>query len=384
MPRIGFDAVRALRNSTGLGNYGRRVLRGVLAAGSGVSGLLYSPRRARPEFSELPAELGAPLRVPSALWRAAGLRSLWRTFRLGRRAAADGVELYHGLSHEVPRDLPRDLPAVVSFADLIWHRFPALYAPLDRRSYEWRYRWSAGRASAIVAISRQTKRDLMAHYGVDPRRIVVIPPPCDPCFGAPLPEAARHEIRERLGLPDTFLLSVGTLERRKNQRSAIAALAQLEARRTPPLVLVGRDGGMQRELLDIAERLGVADRVLIRTEVGPADLPAVMQSATVFLYPSLVEGFGLPIVEALAAGVPVIASLGECFLEAGGPGSLYVAATDALALAGALRRVLDDPALAEQMRSAGRRHAAGFEPGLLAGRMLAVYEHVLGRGKSEE
>src|SRR5207302_1588319 len=106
----------------------------------------------RPPYARLPQQLGATLRLPRGLWRAPGARSLWRTFRLGRVAAADGIELYHGLTHEIPRDLPgTGIPSVVSFLDLLWERFPGLYAAADRASYRWRYRWSAEHADAVVA-----------------------------------------------------------------------------------------------------------------------------------------------------------------------------------------------------------------------------------------
>ena len=359
MPRIGFDAVRALRNTTGLGHYSRRVLRGVLGASAEYRALLYSARAPRPAYAGLPAELGAPLRRPAPAWRLPGARSWWRTGRMGRLAQADGVELFHGLSHEIPRDLPRTgIPSVVSFLDLLWERYPGLYPGVDRRSYQWRYRWSAERATAIVAASRQTARDLEEYYGIARDRIAVVAPPADLRFARPVPDAERANILARHALPRHFLLSVGTLEWRKNQRTAIAALAQLDPVGTPPLVLVGRDGGARAELLRLAARLQVADRVLIRSAVHDDDLAAVMQSAAVFLYPSLFEGFGLPIVEALAAGVPVITTEGGCFAEAGGPQTLYAPATDVSALAGLLRRVLDDAALAERMRVAGQAHAA--------------------------
>lgn len=155
----------------------------------------------------------------------------------------------------------------------------------------------------------------------------------------------------------------------------------LDPARTPPFVLIGRDGGMRAELLDFAARRGVASRVWIRSTVRSEDLPAVMQSAALFLYPSIFEGFGLPIVEALGAGVPVIASEG-CFPEAGGPASLYAPATDALAFAELVRSVLDDPLLAERMRTVGRRYAACFEGTALAAKMLELYDAVL-RGAAQ-
>ena len=379
--RVGFDAVRALRNSTGLGNYARRLLAGVLGPGCSIEGHLYTPTAPRPEFAGLTQDLGATLHRAGGIWEARGTRSIWRTWRLGRRALADGIELYHGLSHEIPRDLPgTGIPAVVSFLDLLWLRFPGWYRRADRTSYEWRYRWSAEHAQAIVAVSQQTRSDLQALYGVEPSRIVVIPPAADPRFASPVPEPARRDVLFEYQLPERFLLSVGTLEPRKNQGSAIAALAELDPKVTPPLLLVGRDAGSGAELLGLAQRLGVAERVLLRTGIPDVALPALMQSAALFLYPSLFEGFGLPIVEALAAGVPVITSEGSCFPEAGGPDTIYVPATDAVALAREIRRVLDGPALAARMQANGREFARRFDGRVLAARLLKVYEAVRAGG----
>jgi len=375
--RVGFDAVRALRNSTGLGNYARRVLRGVLGAEAGVEGVLYSPAPPRREFAGLARSLGAEAHFAAGVWAVPGARSYWRSFRLGHTAAEHGIQLYHGLTHEIPRDLPRTgIPSVVSFLDLLWVRFPRLYRGPDRKSYEWRYRWSAEHAGAVVAVSRQTHNDLVELYGVDPARVTVIPPPADPRFSVAVPERDRREVLSRYGLPDRFLLSLGTLEPRKNQRTAISALARLDPRNTPPLVLIGRDGGSAAGLARLAEQLGVAERVIFCSNMRDDDLPAVMQSAALFLYPSLFEGFGLPIVEALGAGVPVIASEGGCFPEAGGPGTLYAPATDAVEWARLVERVLHDPVLAERMTAAGRVHAQGFDGGQLAQRMLALYDAV--------
>ena len=143
------------------------------------------------------------------------------------------------------------------------------------------------------------------------------------------------------------------------------------------LVLVGRDGGSAAELRRVAEARGVAARVRILAGLGADELPAMVQAAVLFLYPSFIEGFGMPIVEALSAGVPVITTAGGCFVEAGGAGSRYLDPTDARGLAEAIAEVLDDPALAERMRVAGRRHAEAFDGSALARRLLAVYDAVM-------
>jgi glycosyltransferase involved in cell wall biosynthesis len=184
-------------------------------------------------------------------------------------------------------------------------------------------------------------------------------------------------VRARLGLPREYLLSVGTLERRKNHRVLIEALALLDPSRTPPLVLVGRDGGEAAELSKRAEARGVTARVVMRHDVGGDDLPALYQGATLFLYPSLFEGFGMPIVEALSAGVPVITTAGGCFPEAGGPATRYVTSTDAVGLAGAIQDILADRELAARMREEGRRWALRFDATALAAPLVALYHSVL-------
>lgn len=375
--RIGFDALRALRNPTGLGNYSRGVLRGLRAVDPTLELQLFAPAPARPAYATLPEELGARLHLPPAVWQRHGFRAMWRTFRLGRAAQRVGLDLFHGLSHEIPRDLPRtQIPSVVTFLDLIYHRHPEYFPPFDRRSYEWRYHWSAKHATAIIAISGQTRDDLVACYGIPEARIRVIPPSCDPRFAQLCSVESRAALRDRYDLPERFLLSVGTLEPRKNQVLAIEAVARLGST-TPMLVLVGRDGGSAAELQRVAESRGVASRVRLLTGVGGEELPVLMQSATLFLYPSFIEGFGMPVVEALSAGVPVITTADGCFAEAGGAGSRYVQPIDPQGLAEAITEILDDPPLAQRMSVAGRRHAAGFDGATLARRLLAVYDAVI-------
>ncbi|MBK7594289.1 MAG: glycosyltransferase [Gemmatimonadetes bacterium] len=188
--RIGFDAVRALRNSTGLGNYARHLLRGLHDAAPQLALHLYAPRPARPPFAGLSAELGATLHLPPAPWQPIGLRAIWRTTRLGRTAARDGIALYHGMTHEIPRDLPATgVPSVVTIHDLLFHTHPELFSAIDRRSYAWRYRWSIEHATALVAVSAHTRDELHQLLGVPQTRIVVVPPARDPRFAVRAPDA---------------------------------------------------------------------------------------------------------------------------------------------------------------------------------------------------
>ncbi len=187
--RVGFDAIRAIRNSTGLGNYSRGLLRALHRYQPRIELRLYSPLPPRPKFSDLTAELNSDLCLPPYDTINPLSRALWRTFRLGRTVAKDRVQLYHGLSHEIPRDLPRTgIPSVVTFHDLIFEKHPEFFRFYDRASYRWRYRWSAMHANAIVAVSEQTRNELLDRYRIDPARIVVVPPARRDTFANPVTE----------------------------------------------------------------------------------------------------------------------------------------------------------------------------------------------------
>lgn len=373
--RVGFDAVRALRNVTGLGNYSRGVLRALRHTGPPLELYLFSSRPPRPEFATLPAELGAQLVRPRR-WGALA-PGLWRTYRAGRCASSYGVDIYHGLSHEIPRDLPRTgVRSVVTFHDLIYHQHPELFPLFDRWSYRWRYEWSARQADAIIAVSTRTRDDLLECYRLDAARITVVPPPRSPAFAVQTSNADRDAARSKYGLPAEILLSIGTLEPRKNHGVLLAALAARGPANRIPLVFIGRDGGSEAQLRATAASHHLGDRVHFLPDVPAADLPALMQSAMLFLYPSAIEGFGMPIVEALSAGIPVIAASGGHLNDAGGPGTRYVAATDPAAWSAAIGELLDDAALRDRMRVSGAEYATRFDGGKVAAQLMKVYDGI--------
>jgi glycosyltransferase involved in cell wall biosynthesis len=376
--RVSFDAVRALRNTTGLGNYSRGVLRALHDAAPRLELYLLTSRPPRAEFSEFPAELGARVIRPRR-WGALA-PGLWRTWRAGCCAASYGVDVYHGLSHEIPRDLPRTgVPSVVTFHDLIYRRHAELFPIVDRWSYRWRYDWSARHADAIIAVSTRTRDNLLEDFRIDPARVTVIPPPRHPAFGAMATAGEREIARSRYGLPSEYLLSVGTLEPRKNHGVLLAAIAQLGRGNSMPLVLIGGDGGTESMLRTATRARGLGDRVHICRDVAAADLPAVMQGATLFLYPSIIEGFGMPIVEALSAGIPVVAASGGHLDDAGGPGTRYVSPGDPAAWAAAIGELLGAPAMRNQMRNDGVEYARRFDGNKVAASILAVYDAVMTR-----
>ncbi len=376
---VGFDAKRAFQNTTGLGNYSRDVLRVLARHRPGHRYVAYGPRPFAGKLAE-----GVEARGPdSALWRKLG--SAWRVAGLAAQLRRDGVELFHGLSNELPLGIEKaGVRSVVTIHDLIFERFPELYPPIDRRIYQWKFRSAAARADVVVAISEQTKADLVERYGVPPARIRVVYQGCHPAFQAPADPAALAEARVRLALPDRYVLQVGTVERRKNLLLTVEALSGLPA--DVQLLVVGRQTEYAEEVRQRAQRLGVAGRVRFLTGVGTGDLAALYRLAAAATYPSIFEGFGIPIVEALFCGAPVVTTAGGVFPEAAGPGSAYVDPQDADGLRAALRAILEDEGRRAAMRRAGLDFVQRFRDEAIAEGIFAAYQAALAappRGRPE-
>jgi len=365
--RVGFDAKRAFHNVTGLGNYARDVLRVLCQQAPANTYLAYNPGPGPVPFT-LP---GAPLaeRRPPGAWRLAP--ALWRTGGLSAGLRADRVELFHGLSGELPLGLEAaGVPGVVTVHDLIFERFPELYGALDRRIYRWKLRSATARARLVVAISQQTGRDLHELCGVPWSKIRVVYQGCRPAYREPVPQERLDEVARRHGLAPGFVLQVGTIEPRKNLLLTVKALSGLPA---VTLVAVGRPTPYAARVADAVSRAGLGARVRILSGVPTEDLPALYRLAAVAVYPSRFEGFGIPVLEALASGTPVVTTRGGVFPEAGGPGSAYVDPDHPEELRAALASILADEGRRASMRAAGLAWAERFRDERIAADLLAVY-----------
>jgi glycosyltransferase involved in cell wall biosynthesis len=367
--RVGFDAKRAFQNFTGLGNYSRDVMRVLAAHVPAHAYVAYGARHGR-----LALAPGVEARGPDG-WLSRLLPAAWRTRWITSQLARDGLDLFHGLSNELPVGLERTrVRSVVTVHDLIFERFPELYRAADVRIHRWKARRAVRHATLVVAISEQTKQDLVELYGADPARIRVVHQGCHPAFQVGVAPERLRETASKRALPERFVLSVGTVEPRKNLVSAVRALARVPE---VPLYVVGRRTAYAGEVQAEAARLGVQGRVRFLDGVDTAELAALYRLCRAVVYPSRYEGFGIPIVEALFSGAPVVTTAGGVFPEAGGPGSLYVDPDDTGAFAAALGRALDDEALRETMARTGREHARRFEDAAVARALSAVYEEAM-------
>jgi len=367
---IGFDAKRFFHNPTGLGNYSRSTIFGLAEHFPQHSYTLYTPRLSGP-FCTLPACHGLHVQEACPLGRA--FPSLWRSLGIPRAARGHDLDIYHGLSHELPLTSfgPRTR-TVVSMHDLLFLTHPHLYPWIDRRLYAFKYRKSCLRADMVVAISQKTADDVHELFAVPRERIRVAYQSCSPAFGVARDQNEADRLRAIHGLPQRYVLFVGSLIPRKGAQTLISALAQLPGADRPDLVIVGK-GPLETALREQARACGLAGRVHFLGQVADADLPGLYQLAELFAYPSVGEGFGIPILEALSSRVPVITSTGSCFAEPGGDAALYTTPGDASALAETLARVLGDSDLRRDMIAKGVRHAQNFHISRTSAAIMQVY-----------
>ena len=240
---------------------------------------------------------------------------------------------------------------------------------------------SVRRADALVADSQHTADDLHEQWQVPLERITVVQGAVDHTHFQPIRDAKQlAEVRERYGLGERpYILALSRLEPRKNFVRLIEAFASAreEAQLPHKLVIGGRKGWLYESIFARVQELGLAEDILFPGFVAEADLPALYSGAAFFAYPSLYEGFGLPIVEAMACGAPVLTSDNSCLPEAGGPGAIYVRAEDVDSIAEGIVRLATDTALAAQLAAAGREHAAHFTWERSAQQLLSAYHKLL-------
>ena len=353
-----------------MGNYGRTLVNDIVAVNhDSWKFRLYAPDPGRSDLREkvLPSPR-VSFSYPQVNF--GFQRSLWRIGQgIVRDMQRDGVQLFHGLTGELPRGLKASgIKGVVTIHDLIFLRHPEYYHWLDAKLYAWKFRYTCREAERIIAISERTKQDVMELGGVPKEKIQVVYQSCAPRFAQQSKEEDVRRVKQKFGLPQRFLLSVGTIEERKNLLLAIRALAGLPS--DIHLVAVGRQTGYVRQFPQ-------SDRVHLLSGVTDEELRALYQLAEVFVYPSRYEGFGIPIIEAIHSGLPVVACTGSCLEEAGGPDSLYTDPDAVDDFSHAVRQVL---AGAEGRKERIRRcqeYVRRFEGQDVAGQVMRIYQDLL-------
>lgn len=367
---IGFDAKRAFFNQSGLGNYSRTLLRQLAHHYPDLQLHLFSSRSANPE-AFLPAGVGQ-VHLPN------GNRLGWRSWGLSRDLKRSALPIYHGLSHELPLGIQQTgLVPVVTMHDAIFRRFPGHYPLFDRLVYDYKWAHSCRHAAQVVAISEATRQDLLNYYPLQENRVQVIYQSLGEKFQQKSTLQAQQQVRKTYRLPQDYLLFVGSLTVRKNLLGLLKALATLPSAQRPPLVVVGQGHSYQRQMGAYLHRQGMAKEVFFRPELKDEDLPALYGGALALAYPSLYEGFGLPIVEALSQGTPVVTSDVSAMPEAAGPGALLIDPENHAELAEAVERLVHDEALQQELVEKGRTHIERFDSPHIARQWYALYRRLL-------
>ncbi len=372
MARIGIDYTAAVTQAAGIGRYVRGLIRALLELDRENDYRLFAASPA-----PLPATPFPVRRLPfHDIW----LMRIWHRARLPLPAEliTGRVDLFHSPDFTLPPTLP-GVPTILTVHDLSFVRDPdsaddRLRAYLNRVVPR-----SVRRATHVLADSEATRQDLISLWNTPRDKVTVIYCGVEPHFRPVTDPARLAAVRARYNLgPGPYIFSVSTLQPRKNYRRLIQAFAPLAARRLDlSLVIAGGRGWKDEEILGEPERLGLANRVCFPGFVADHDLPALLSAAELFAYPSLYEGFGIPILEAMACGTPVISSNCSSLPEVTGDAGLQVDPVDVAALSAGMERLLTIRELRTDLVRRGRERAAQFTWPAAARQLLAVYSRFL-------
>lgn len=365
---IGFDAKRYFFNHSGLGNYSRSSVKLLADYFPADKHVLFTPKAPKNGTSN------AVIIEPQGISKI--IPSLWRSYGMASDIRASGVDIYHGLSNELPADIRRaGCKSVVTLHDLIFVHMPHLYKPIDRMLYTQKYGRSCRHADRIIAISKQTKDDLVNTWHINPDKIDIVYQGCSDIFYTMASETEKERVRKKYDLPSAYILSVGTIEERKNLLLTVRAM--VEGGIDLPLVACGRHTPYADAVMQYAEKHGIANRIHLLHNVSMADLPAIYQMASVSVYASKYEGFGIPIIESLWSGTPAITSRGGVFSETGGDACLYVDSSDVEEMTEALRLALEDNDTRVKMIDRGYEYVKRFSDESVAKALHHVYECIM-------
>ncbi len=380
---IGFDAKRAYHNKTGLGHYSRTLIRSLAQYHPEHNYYLCNPKPSG-KF-ELTGENIHEI-VPGRFWSNV-FSSAWRSSWVKKDLVKYKIDLYHGLSHEIPVGIQHTgIKSVVTIHDLIYKRHPEQFNPIDVKIYEKKFRYACGHADKIIAISKQTKSDILELFKTPEEKITVCYQSCHPAFGELVKEEEKQRVARLYNLPEQFFLYVGSIIERKNLLNVCKAVFLLRNEINIPLVVIGEGGKYKLLVKDFIRQNGLEKKIIFLSESAAAkssatfqsasDFPAIYQSAMAMIYPSYFEGFGIPVLEALWSRLPVITSNVSCLPEAGGDGAYYVNPASAEEIAAGMKKIYEDGIFAESMRKKGWQHAQLFTPEKCAENVMNVYKSI--------
>ncbi|MCW3115344.1 MAG: glycosyl transferase, group 1 family protein [Segetibacter sp.] len=379
--KIAFDAKRAYQNSTGLGHYSRTLISSLATNYPENQYFLCAPKLTG-KFDI--TEFGNVTNITPSGIVSKKLKSLWRSNLVKKDLTEKHVDLYHGLSHEIPLGIQATpIRSVVTIHDLIFERYPQQYNPIDVQIYRQKFKYACKNANQIIAISNQTKEDIIGFYKILPEKISVCYQSCNPIFSNEVVIEEKNKIRAQYDLPELFFLYVGSIIERKNLLNICKALHELKGISGAKLVVIGEGDTYKKQVKDYVFENNLSHQVIFLSETEAAkksegfqsgsDFPAIYQLSQALIYPSIFEGFGIPVLEALCSKTPVITSNVSCLPETGGDAAYYVDPNSPEQIAEGMLRILHDKKLTEEMKAKGWAHAQNFTPAKCAAQVMEVY-----------
>ncbi len=361
--RIGFDAKRLYNNFTGLGNHSRTTIDILTDEFPENDYFLYTPKIKHNDITAPYLQKQSCRTItPTGLIRG----SLWRTFELTSRINRDKIDLFHGLSNELPVGIRHSgARSVVTIHDVAFRTFTDMYHWADRHMYDLKWRYAVNNADRIIAISKCTKDDIIRFYDVDESKIDVVYQPVAPLFYTPVPKTEC----------EPYMLYVGSVNSRKNLLGIVKAMELLPKDFDLPLYIVGNGGEYKQIVESYIQQHGMQDRFKWLGSLTINELQQLYTNAQLFIYPSFYEGFGLPVVEAMLCGCPVVTSNVSCLPEAAGPYSLLANPSEPEDIRDKMEKALQDTSFRKRMIEGSREYAMfTFHPTTLANRLMEVYQ----------
>lgn len=361
--RIGFDAKRLFNNFTGLGNHSRTTIDILTDEFPENDYLLYTPKITHNDITTPYLQKGNCQTIkPTGMLRG----SIWRTFELVSRVKADKIDIFHGLSNELPVGINRSgVRSVVTIHDVAFKTFPDMYHKIDRYIYDVKWKHAVETADRIIAISQCTKDDIIRFYNVDEEKIDVVYQPVAPLFYNPITKTRC----------EPYMLYVGSVNSRKNLLGIVKAMELLPKDFDLPLYIVGEGREYKTQVQTYIAEHGMEGRFKWLGGLTPNELHQLYTNAQLFIYPSFYEGFGLPVVEAMLSGCPVVTSNVSCLPEAAGPYSLLASPSDPEDIKDKMQKALEDTSLRTRMIEGSKEFAMfAFHPHTLAHQLMNTYQ----------
>lgn len=365
--KIAYDAKRFFHNASGLGNYSRDLVR-ILAN--------HFPENEYYLLAQKQSERGTEiLALDNVYYSPLSKGIMARQLKMGKDAEELGVDIFHGLSGELPLKWSnQSIKKIVTIHDLIFLRYPEFYSFFDRQIHFWKFKKATEIADVVIAISEQTKRDIIHFLGTPEEKIKVVYQGCHQSFKETPSENFLAEIRNKYHLPKRFMLNVGTIEERKNLLLVVKSLAKIKKEKGVeiPLVVVGKKTSYYKK---IEREINVNHlQVLFLEGVSMKELAGIYRLADIFIYPSLFEGFGIPVIEALFSETVVITSNQSCLPEAGGENSVYVNPLDIKDISAKIIFLWENEAERKRRAEKGLNFVQKFNDEQIAKDLMEVYK----------